>query len=87
MEYEVCNKEMIKDFLIITVLNSKVKKYLTGLTKYFFNGLVLRFKDQVTDVSKPVTAQTPEEFQINQNYPNPFNPVTAISYRLSAMLN
>ncbi len=70
--------ETVGDYFVSAV-------FLNPTFGYVFtdNGLVLRFKDQVTDVSKPVTAQTPGEFQLNQNYPNPFNPVTAI--RLSAI--
>lgn len=51
---------------------------------YFFtyNGLVLRFENQVTGVSNPKTNPVPVDFRLEQNYPNPFNPTTTIAFSL-----
>jgi hypothetical protein len=46
------------------------------------NGLVLRFKNQLTALPDPSTEKTPDEFQLSQNYPNPFNPLTTIEFTL-----
>ncbi len=44
------------------------------------NGLVLRFENQVTGISKRHVDNIPADFQLSQNYPNPFNPTTTIAY-------
>ena len=47
------------------------------------NGLVLRFENQVTGISKHYVDNIPADFQLSQNYPNPFNPTTTIAFDLS----
>jgi len=58
--------------------------FLTQDFGYAFtdNGLVLRFKDQLSTVSGPNNGQQPQEFHLSQNYPNPFNPITNIEFTL-----
>ena len=46
------------------------------------NGLVLRFKDQVTAISDPDLVNVPNKYRLSQNYPNPFNPETKISFTI-----
>jgi photosystem II stability/assembly factor-like uncharacterized protein len=46
------------------------------------NGLVLRFKDQVTAISDPELTNIPKTYRLSQNYPNPFNPETKISFTI-----
>lgn len=49
---------------------------------FSYNGLVLRFEDQLTSISDPFTSQKPDNFKLLQNYPNPFNPITTIEFVL-----
>ena len=59
-------------------------EFLNTAMGYVFtdNGLVLRFENQVTGTSRPVTMNTPNDFQLHQNYPNPFNPTTQIVFSM-----
>jgi photosystem II stability/assembly factor-like uncharacterized protein len=47
------------------------------------NGLVLRFKNQVTALPDNPDELIPLTMQLQQNYPNPFNPSTTIEFTLS----
>ena len=49
---------------------------------FTYDGQVLRFEDQVTAITDPVLATTPDQYRLSQNYPNPFNPETNISFTL-----
>jgi photosystem II stability/assembly factor-like uncharacterized protein len=49
---------------------------------FTYDGKVLRFKNQVSDVSEPYTHISPNTFSLNQNYPNPFNPLTEFEFTL-----
>lgn len=51
---------------------------------YFFtyNGLVLRFENQITAISERPVNNIPKDFVLDQNYPNPFNPTTTIAFNL-----
>ncbi len=46
----------------------------------FADGVVCRFKNQLTGVAVRPDEKMPAAFQLHQNYPNPFNPTTTISY-------
>ncbi|MBD3224988.1 MAG: T9SS type A sorting domain-containing protein, partial [Caldithrix sp.] len=49
---------------------------------FTYNGQILRFQSQVTDISDPFVHHTIRDFHLYQNYPNPFNPSTTIRYAL-----
>jgi photosystem II stability/assembly factor-like uncharacterized protein len=58
--------------------------FLNSGKGYFFtyNGMVLRFENQVTALPAPYTEHSPGDFQLYQNFPNPFNPTTQISFSM-----
>jgi photosystem II stability/assembly factor-like uncharacterized protein len=45
------------------------------------SGAIIRLQETITGI-RPVSHQSPEEFNFFQNYPNPFNPNTNIRYTL-----